>query len=146
MKYWAKGGLIGFIVSFIALWILLIVLGVDPNGWKCVTLKGPIVCTAFSFFISYVHWAFVLFFSWVGFFGGVVDARIINKIMKKSGYDRKIPLKVTSTILLTLVIVFAIIALLIFDQWVEIMVYTVIFVIFIMIISWIIGKIKYRKH
>ncbi len=146
MKYWAKGGLIGFIITFVGLWIILFVAGSDPNGWKCITLDGPIACDFFTFISSILHWAFVLFFSWVGFFGGLIDSRIIKKIIKKNRNDKKLPLKITSTILLTLVIVFAIIGFLIFDEWVEIMVYTVIFVIFIMFISWIIGKIRYRKR
>lgn len=145
MKHWAKGGLIGFIVAFIGLWIILFSLGADPNGWKCVTLQGPTTCDFFGFLTSYIHWVFVLFFSWVGFFGGVIDARIISKILKKGAGDKRIYLKITSTILLTLVIVFCVIALLIFDQWVEIMIYTVVFVVFIIFLSWLVGKIKYHK-
>jgi hypothetical protein len=143
MKFWAKGGLIGFITAFIGLWIILFILGHDSNGWKCVDLGGSSYCSFLAFISSFVRWGFVLFFSWVGFFGGVIDAKIIKKIIKKRGDERKIPLKITSTIMVTLVAVFAVIGLLAFNEWVTIMLYTIIFVLFVIFISWIIGKWKY---
>lgn len=144
MKSWAKGGLIGFVATFIGLWIILLIIGNDDAGWKCMSLGGPSYCTFTTFLSSYVHWAFVLFFSWVGFFGGVIDARLINKIVFHARDERIIPLKITSTILITAIIVFAIIGLLAFDNWVQIMFYSAIFAAFIILLSWAVGKWKYR--
>jgi hypothetical protein len=144
MKLWAKAGLIGFIAAFIGLWIILFILGHDASGWKCIGLDSSSYCSFSTFAFSFINWGFVLFFSWVGFFGGVIDARIIKKIIKKRGDERKIPLKITSTILLTLVSIFAAIGILVFDQWVIIMIYTIIFVLFIIFLSWLISKWKYK--
>jgi len=145
MKLWAKAGLIGFIVAFVGLWAILFLNGHDENGWKCVTFNGLAYCNFLSFISSFAHWLFVLFFSWVGFLGGVIDSKIIQKIIKKGGNPKKLPLKITLTIMLSAVILFAIIGLLILDNWGEIMLYSVIFVIFIMFLSWIVGRYKFGK-
>jgi len=143
MKDWAKGGLIGFIVAFVGLWIILLIIGSDPNGWKCVYLSGADYCSFFEFASSMLHWGFILFFSWVGFFGGVIDVRIINKILSKKINSHLIPLKITSTITSTLVVVFAIIGMLVFPNWVEILIYAIIFFFFVVLLSWLVGKWKY---
>ena len=145
MKSWVKGGLIGFIVAFVGLWIILFASGNDPEGWKCTTLGGAEFCTFTQFLFSPIHIVFVLVFSWIGFFGGVIDTRIIKKIVKGKGSPKVIPLKITSTVMLTLIIVFAIIGLLVFDNWVGILVDAIIFTIFILIVSWAVGKWKYRR-
>ena len=145
MKAWAKGALIGFFVVFVGLWILLFIAGHDQNGWKCTYITGkPSYCDFVNFIFAPTNIAFVLFFSWVGFFGGIIDVKIINKIIKQQSDYSKIPLKVTSTITLTLVIVFAIVGLLAFDKWAEVMVYAVVFTIFVMLISWLVGKWRYH--
>jgi hypothetical protein len=145
MKVWAKAGLIGFITVFVGLWIILFLIGHDTNGWKCLGLSGADYCEFIGFISSFAHWAFVLFFSWVGFFGGIIDAKIINKILKKNINEKTVPLKVTFVIMVSLIVVFAIIGFLAFDQWAEIMVYAIVFFFFTLFISWAIGKIKYRK-
>lgn len=144
MKPWAKGGLVGFLVAFVGLWIILLSIGSDANGWKCMTLDGPIYCSFTSFSFSFIHWAFVLFFSWVGFFGGVIDTRLITKILNNPEHAERRPLKITSTLLLTAVIVFVLISFFIFDDWVTIIIYASVFTVLILLVSWIIGKVKYR--
>ncbi len=144
MKNWAKVGAIGFAAVFVGLLILLFIIGRDSEGWVCSTLDGPVYCSFIQFVSSPLHWAFILFFSWVGFAGGVIDLKVINKIIRNSkNGDKKIYLKITSTIMLTLVIVFGLIGILAFDNWVGIMVYAIIFTIFIMIVSWVVEKTKY---
>lgn len=145
MNGWAKGGFIGFVVAFVGLILLLFVVGYEDGSWNCSTLKGPATCGFFQFIISPLHWAFILFFSWIGFAGGVVDYRLIKKIIRKGGDARKIPLKITSVITLTLVIVFSIVGLIAFENWVTIMVYAVLFFIFVLFVSWAVGKWKYRN-
>ena len=145
MKPWVKGGLIGFIAVFVGLILLLLITGHDPDGWKCTKISGAAYCTFFEFISSPIHWAFILFFSWVGFFGGAIDARLIRKIIEKNQNSKRIYLKITLAIMLTLVIVFGIVGLLAFDKWVEIMIYAVSFVIFVLFISWLIGRWKYGK-
>jgi len=145
MKLWAKAGLIGFITVFIGLWIILLFIGHDANGWKCLGLSGADYCKFTGFISSFAHWAFVLFFSWVGFFGGIIDSKIITKILKKNINEKTVSLKVTFVIMVSLIVVFAIIGFLAFDQWAEIMVYAIIFFFFTLFVSWAIGKIKYRK-
>ncbi len=143
MKAWAKGGLIGFVVAFIGLWAILFIIGYDAQGWKCITLTSADYCTFTNFISSFVHWGFVLFFSWVGFFAGVIDSRIIKKILRNKKNIKTMPLKITSVIMLSFIIVFSIICLLVFDDWITIIVYSIIFVLFVILISWAIGKIKY---
>lgn len=145
MKPWAKGGLIGFIIAFVGLWIILFFIGHDANGWKCLGLSEKNYCEFSGFISSFAHWSFVLFFSWAGFLGGVIDVKIINKIMRKSGNEKTLSLKITSVIMSSIIVVFAIIGLLAFDQWGQIMLYAIIFFLFTIFISWLIGKIKYRK-
>jgi len=145
MKLWAKAGLAGFIIAFIALWVILLISGHDSGGWKCVNLEGPEYCTFTKFISSMLHWGFVLLFSWVGFLGGVIDIKIIKKIISKRGDERKIPLKITSIVMLTLIFVFAAISLLIFEEWPQIILYSIIFFLFTLFVSWIIGRIKYKK-
>jgi len=145
MKPWVKGGLIGFIVVLIGLWIVLFLVGQDDNGWKCTVVGGSKYCSVTEFFFAPLHWAFVLFFSWVGFFAGYVDVKIAKKIIKKRGNDKTIPLKIAFTVTLSLIIVFAIIGILAFENWVEVMIYAIIFTIFVIFISWLIGKYKYKN-
>ena len=147
MRSWAKGGLIGFIVAFIGIWIILFITGTDQGGLKCVTLEGHNYCGFLTFIFSPLHIAFVIFFSWIGFLGGVIDSRIITKIIHRASisgsHATRMPLKITSTILITAILVFALIGLLAFENWGNTMVYAVIFTIAILLISWIVGKIKY---
>ena len=143
MKLWAKGGLIGFIVVFIGLWILLLATGHDSGGWKCTTINGGEYCSFLHFVFSPIHIAFVLFFSWVGFLGGVIDANLINKMVRERGNDRKNPLRATQAILITFVIAFAVVGVLAFENWVAIMVYAIIFVLFILAVTWYIEKKKF---
>jgi hypothetical protein len=147
MKPTIKGGLIGFIILFIGLWIFLLVTGHDQNGWKCVSVERPYYCEFLEFASSPVHWAFVLFFSWVGFAGGLIDVIMIKKTIEKSrGKERRLPLKITSIVVLTLVIVIGIIGILAFENWVETMIYVIVFAVFTMFVSWFIGrKKKYGK-
>ncbi len=143
MKAWAKGGLTGFIAVFLGLWILLFIIGHDQIGWKCISFGETNYCEFVNFISSPVHLVFVLFFSWVGFFAGIIDTRIINKITQGRENESKFPLKVASVITLTLVIVFGIVGLLILENWVTIMIYTIIFLLFVLFVSWIVGKWKY---
>jgi len=143
MKVWAKGGLIGFVVVFIGLLIILLLTGHDDNGWKCTGVEGSEYCPFAKFIFAPIHISFILFFSWVGFIGGVVNIRIINKMIKEKGNDRRIHLKITQAIVLTLVIVFAVIGMLAFENWVNVMLYAVIFIIFVIFLGWIIEKKKY---
>lgn len=146
MQNWVKGGLIGFIAVFVGLLILLFIVGHNEGGWICSTLQGTNFCSFFKFITSPLHWAFILFFSWVGFFAGIIDSKIIKKIVRSKDADKRVYLKITSTIMLTLVFVFGFIGVLAFENWVEIMVYAIIFTIFVMILSWVVEKIKYRNY
>ena len=143
MKPAIKWGVIGFVILFIGLWIFLLITGHDSEGWKCVSIGEPAYCSFLEFMSAPVHWAFVLFFSWVGFFAGAIDVIMINKTIKKSKEQKKLPLKIASILVLTLVIVIGVIGILAFDNWAGIMIYVVIFAIFVMIVSWFIGKKKY---
>jgi len=144
MKSWAKAGAIGFIVVFIGLWIILLLTGSDEIGWKCSGFSNVVYCTFSQFIFSPLHIGFVLFFSWVGFFGGIINLRIIRKIINQERMaSREKPLKITSSIVLSLIIVFAVIGLLAFENWVKIMIYAIIFGIFAVFISWLIGKKKF---
>ena len=144
MKNWLKGGLIGFILFFICLWAFMLLTGQEAEGWKCSTLQGPQFCSFSAFISSGIHWGFVIFFSLVGFGGGAID--II--IFKKTLYNPQIPhekkyLKITSTIVLTLIIVIGLVGILAFENWAGTMIYVLIFAIFAMFVSWFIGKKKY---
>lgn len=144
MKAWAKAGLIGFIVVFVGLWALLFITGHDANGWKCSGLTATTYCDFITFLFSPIHLAFVLFFSWIGFIGGCINMKIINKIIRERGNESKIPLKITSTITLSLVIIFAIVGILVLENWVNVMIYAILFIVFALLISWIVGKWKYK--
>ena len=146
MKPWVKGGLTGFLVAFVGLWIMLFVIGYDSGGWKCIVLKEKISCNPLEFFFSPYHMGFALFFSWVGFFAGVIDYKKIKKIMEQEQNKRLVPLKITSTVVLTAVIVFAIIGILTLKKWVDIMVDAIVFGFFVILVSWVIGRIKYKKR
>ena len=143
MKTWAKAGLIGFVIAFIGLWIILFTVGHDSNGWKCQTLSGTDYCSFFKFLVTPMHWVFVLFFSWVGFFGGVIDSKIINKVIYSHGKEKLIPLRITSIILMTAIAVFALIGLLAFDNWSQIILYSVIFGVFVYALNKLIEWWKY---
>jgi len=144
MKPTIKWGVIGFVILFIGLWIFLLITGHDAEGWKCVSISEPFYCTFLEFMSAPVHWAFVLFFSWVGFLAGAIDVIMINKAFSKSrGKEKKLPLKIASILVLTLVIVIGVIGILAFDDWVSTMIYIIIFAIFVMLVSWFIGKRKY---
>ncbi|MFH1326704.1 MAG: hypothetical protein ABIH59_01090 [archaeon] len=145
MDAWIKGGLIGFFVVLIGLWVVLFVIGHDEGGWKCTLVGGVKYCPLIQFLSSPLHWAFVLFFSWAGFFAGYADVKIARKIIKRRGNDKTIPLKITFTITLSLVIVFAIIGILAFENWIAIMVYAIVFAIFLLFLNWLIKKYKYKS-
>lgn len=145
MKPTIKGALIGFIIIFVFLWIFLLATGHDKNGWKCVTIDKPHYCSFPEFISAPVHWAFVLFFSWVGFFAGAIDVILIRKeIREAKGKESRLPLKITSILVLSLVIVIGVIGTLAFENWVGTMIYIIIFVVFIMLVAWFIGKKKYK--
>ena len=146
MKPWVKGGLVGFLTAFIGLWVILFVIGYDSGGFNCVTLKEKISCNPLEFFFSPYHMGFALFFSWVGFFAWVIDSKKIKKIIEKEQNKRLIPLKITSTVVLTAVIVFAVIGILAFENWVDIMIDAIVFGFFVILISWVIGRIRYKKR
>lgn len=143
MKDWAKAGLIGFILGFVGLWIIMFFTGHDSGGWKCATISGPQYCEFLKFIFAPLHWGFVFLFSWIGFFGGVIDNRLINKILEKRGDERKIPLKVASIITSTIIVVFGLIGILAFEDWVKTMIYAIIFYLFANLVSWAIGKYRY---
>jgi hypothetical protein len=144
MKLWLKAGLVGFVVVFIGLWVLLFIAGHDEKGWKCSTQEGASYCTFSQFLFSPINWSFSIVFSIIGFIAGVIDLRIIRKAIEKGGGEHYFPLKIASTVTLSLVIVFGVIALLIFNSWVEIMIYIIIFALFVMLVSWFIGKKRYK--
>ncbi|MBI2044426.1 hypothetical protein HYT23_00045 [Candidatus Pacearchaeota archaeon] len=146
MKPWIKGGLIGFLVAFLGLWIILFAIGYEAGSWKCVTIQGKAPCALVKFIFSTYHIGFVLFFSWVGFFAGVINSRKIRRIIEKEQNKRLVPLKITSTIVMTAVVVFAVIGILAFNNWVEVMIYAIIFGFFVVLVSWYIGKKKYGKR
>jgi len=144
MKDLVKGGLIGFILFFIGLWIFLFATGSDVNGWKCAAVSEPYYCTFSTFISSPIHWGFVIFFSLVGLIGGVIDIKIFKKTLYnlQMSKQRKY-LKITSTMILTLVIVIGLVGILAFDNWVVTMIYVIIFAIFTIAAGWIIGKKRY---
>lgn len=145
MKFWAKAGLIGFIVAFLGLWIALFLTGHDQYGWKCAYASGPDYCSFSKFIFAPLHWAFVLFLSWIGFFAGVIDARIINKIIEKHANDRTVYLRIAFTITLTLIILFGIVGIIAFPDGIEVFIYCIIFIFVAIIASRIIAKKKYGR-
>ena len=144
MKPLLKYGLIGFAVVFAGLLTVFLVTGHDAQGWKCTTLKGASYCSFFAFFFSLINLAYLIIFSFVGFIAGIIDYKIINKTTEKAGMEQQLPLKIASTITLTLVIVFGVIGLITFDEWIKVMVYLVVFALFVMLIAWVIGKKRYK--
>jgi hypothetical protein len=144
MKLWAKGGLIGFVAVFVGLFLVLLLTGHDESGWRCLGLYGPTYCSFASFVFSPFHIAFLLFYSWVGFFAGIIDVRMINKKIREKANDPKLYLRITSIITMSLVIVFAVVGLLAFENWVEIMIYSIVFAFFVIFLSWVVEKIKYH--
>lgn len=144
MKSWVKGGLIGFVIFFVGLWIFLLATGHDPEGWRCASVGDAFYCSFSSFISSYVHWGFVIFFSFVGFVGGAVDSNIFRKIVYNPHLSQQMKyLKVTSTIVLTLIIVIGIVGVLAFENWIETMIYIILFAIFAEAVAWFIGKKRY---
>lgn len=146
MKDWLKGGIIGFVLVLIGLWVFLIILGRSDGGWECATIEtfsGSIGCGFSEFIFSPIHWGFVIFFSLVGFAGGVIDVKIINKLILEIQDPFRKLLKITTVILLTAIIVFGAIGILAFGNWVKTLVYTVILAVLILVISLIVEKVKY---
>ncbi len=146
MKSWVKGGLAGFLATFVGLWIMLFIIGYGSGGWSCVTLNEKVPCNPLEFFFSPYHMGFVLFFSWVGFFAGVIDSKKIRRIIEQEQNKRLVPLKITSTVVLTAVIVFAIVGILALENWVDIMIDAIVFGFFVILVSWAIGRIKYKRR
>ena len=146
MKPLVKGGFVGFLVAFVGLWIMLFIIGYEAGGFQCIILKEKISCNPLEFFFSPYHMGFVLFFSWVGFFAGVIDSKKIGKIIEQEQNKRLVPLKITSTVVLTAVIVFAIIGILALEKWVDIMIDAIVFGFFVILVSWAVGRIKYKKR
>lgn len=144
MKDSLKYALIGFGVVFVGLLIVFLFTGHDSQGWKCTTLKGASYCSFLAFFFSPINWAYLIIFSFVGFFGGLIDYRIIKKTTENAGMEHQLPLKIASTITLTIVIVFGIIGVITFDKWIQVMIYLVIFALFVMLVAWVIGKKRYK--
>lgn len=144
MREWFKGGLIGFLLFFIGLWAFLLVTGHDAEGWKCATASEAIYCTFSGFILSPVNWGFILFFSLIGFAGGAIDLIIFRKTIynPKLSLEKKY-LKITSTIVLTLIIVIGLVGVLAFENWVGTMVYIIIFAIFAEVVAWFIGRKRY---
>ena len=144
MKPWLKGGLIGLALFFVGLWVFMLATGSDANGWKCLTLEGPKYCKFSDFISSGVHWAFVIFFSLFGFVGGAIDIVLFRKIISNQSMNKsKKYLKITSTIVLTVIITIGLIGILAFENWVKTMIYVIIFAVFTVLVSWFIGKKKY---
>jgi len=144
MKQWLKGGLIGLGLFFIGLWIFMLFTGHSDQGWKCSTLEGLSYCNFSQFISSLIHWGFVIFFSLVGFMGGAIDIVLFKKII----YNKQLRLhekylKISSTIVLTLIIVIGIVGILAFENWVKTMIIIIIFAIFTTAVSWFIGKKRY---
>jgi drug/metabolite transporter (DMT)-like permease len=144
MKPSIKYGLIGFGIVFVGLLIVFLFTGHDSQGWKCTTLKGASYCSFFAFFFSLINWAYLIIFSMVGFAAGIIDYKIIKKTTEQGGMEKQLPLKIASTITLTIVIVFGIIGFLTFNKWVQVMIYVIIFALFVMLVAWVIGKKRYR--
>ena len=144
MKAWAKAGVIGFFLVFVALWITLFLIGYDGE-WQCAGVKEKTPCSFSEFLFAPLHLGFVLFFSWVGFFAGIIDLNKIRKIIEKETDRKIIPLKIAKVITTTMVVVFLIIGFLAFDGWVTIMIYAIIFGGFAALVSWYIGKKKYHR-
>ncbi len=145
MKESLKWGFMGFFIAFVGIWIILFITGHDDTGWKCSSIYGASYCSFFNFVFDPLHIAFTLFFSWIGFFGGIIDARLISKIISKKNWDKSLPLKITSIITLSLIAVFGFIGILAFENWVTILLYTITFTVFVFFISWVVGKIKYKN-
>jgi hypothetical protein len=142
-----RGGLMGFIIAFIGLWIIIFVLGHDSGGWKCVGVEKAEYCSFFSFMTNMFHIGFVLLFSWIGFFAGIINVKRIQKIIDENrGHQSIIPLKVTSTIMLTLVIMFGLIGIIAFDEWVNTMIYAIVFSIFVVVVTWFVARWKRKRH
>ena len=134
-------------MTFIGLWIILFVVGHDAGGWKCVSIEKTAYCNFFSFITNIFHVGFVLLFSWIGFFAGIMNVRMIQKIIDENrGHQSIIPLKVTSTIMLTVVIVFGLIGVIAFDNWVNTMIYAIVFSIFVVFVTWAVARWKYKRH
>lgn len=96
------------------------------------------------FLTSLIHWGFVIFFSLIGFAGGAIDIILFKKII----YNKQLRLqekylKISSTIVLTLIIVIGVVGILAFENWVKTMIYVIIFAIFTVAASWFIGKKRY---
>ncbi len=144
MKAEIKGGLIGFIAVFIVLWIVLFITGHEEGVWKCSSVNDVFPCDFKDFIFSPLHWAFVFFFSWIGFIGGYIDTKIIRKTFTQNKSGFQISLKLTSTIVLSLVFVFAAVGILAFENWVTILIYTIIFAFFVLIVGKIIEK--WKRH
>ena len=82
----------------------------------------------------------------MGFAGGVIDVKIVNKLtMEIQDPFRKL-LKVVTVILLTAILVFGAIGILAFSNWVKTLVYTIILAVLILVISLVVEKIKYRDQ
>ncbi len=144
MKQWLKGGLIGFALFFICLWLFMLLTGHEAAGWKCSTLQGPQYCAFSDFISSAINWGFVLFFSLLGFAGGAIDIVLFKKII----YNNQLKLqqkylKITSTIVMTVIVVIGFVGILTFTNWVKTMVYIVVFALFTIFLSWFIGKKRY---
>ena len=144
MKPLLKYGLIGFVVVFVGLLIVFLFTGHGSQGWKCTTLKGASYCSFLAFFFSPINWAYLIIFSFVGGIAGMIDYRIIKKTTEKAGMEQQLPFKIASTITLTLVIVFGVIGLITFDEWIQVMISLVVFALFVMLVAWIIGKKRYK--
>lgn len=143
MEDTTKGGLIGFAFVFVGLWIFLLFTGNSEKGWECAKLTVSTYCTFSEFILSIVNWGFVILFSIVGYFTGVIDVRLVKKIIYNTqlNYSQK-ALKITLTLIISLIIVIGVIGTLAFDNWSGVMIYVVIFAIFAMILAWAISKIK----
>jgi hypothetical protein len=141
-----KAGFIGFFIVFIGLWIFLLFKGHAEGGWICQKTNINAEYCSFSQFISLLtNWGFVFVFSLIGFFAGIIDYQKIKKIIENKQIDnRKKPLKITFTIILSLVVVMGFIGILAFENWISTMIYVIVFSVFIIFVSWLIEKKKYH--
>lgn len=138
-----KAGLIGFFIVFVLLWVFLLVKGHDENGWKCQQIDKAEYCTFSQFMSLLTNWGFVFIFSIIGFFAGIIDYKKITKIIENKQIDnRKKPLKITLTIILSLVVVMGLIGILAFENWIGTMIYVLLFSLFIIFISWLVERLR----
>ena len=67
LKYWQKGGVIGFILGFAWVWLILIFASLTSSTWTCDYLIQRDTCDFNEFILSIFHWGGSLVYGAIGF-------------------------------------------------------------------------------